>query len=82
MNSHFADLITATTYVRQNGGHIELSQYGNWWVVVPEDDPGYAETEPHYGYPGHNPLCGDPNCRECVRLGWADVVEVEGVAAR
>ncbi len=59
MNHHFVDLLTATTYVRQNGGHIELSHYGEYWLVVPEDDPGYAESDPHYAYPGHNPLCGD-----------------------
>ena len=74
MTIHFEDLLSATAYAMQHGGRIELSEdFDAWIVTLPDhDDPVH----------GHNPLCGDHNCRECVRLGWADVVEVEGVAAR
>ena len=73
----FADLFAATEHVMQHGGDVELSEDGRWWLVI--------RTAPDHDDPvhGHNPLCGDHNCRECVRLGWADVVEVESeVAAR
>ena len=70
----FLDLQSATATAMRYGGRIEWdADFCTWIVTLPDhDDPVH----------GHNPLCGDHNCRECVRLGWADVVEVEGVAAR
>jgi len=70
----FLDLQSATACAMRYGGRIEWdADFCTWIVTLPDhDDPVH----------GHNPLCGDPNCRECVRPGWADVVEVEGVAAR
>ncbi len=81
----FEDYLSATEYVKQSGGHVRLSRYGEYWFIDPDDDDYFVEPDPHYDpVHEHPPFAPVEGCEECARLGWLDAAPVwrESEAAR